>query len=141
MSKRGLEHLIPFELGFQCESASILVIDDEPLITRFVELTLTRAGFRKVETTNDPCQVLEILAQRHHDLIVLDIEMPKKNGLELLQEIRANPDFQEISIIILSGSDKASKYRSLNLGAIDFIDKPVDADELEIRIRKALRVI
>ena len=141
MSKRGLEHLIPFDLDFQCESANILIVDDEPLITRFVEITLGRAGFKKIESVNDPSRVMQKLEDHHHDLIVMDIEMPGKSGLELLQEIRANPKFSEMSVIILSGTDKATKYRSLKLGAVDFIDKPVDADELELRIRKALRVI
>jgi putative two-component system response regulator len=141
MSKRGLEHLIPIELDFQCECANIWVVDDEPLITRFVKCTLSRSGFKNVECFQDGNEVLELLDHRHPDLIVLDIEMPSKNGLELLQEIRSNPDHSEISIIILSGTDKATKYRSLKLGAVDFIDKPVDGDELEIRIRKALRVI
>lgn len=141
MSKRGLEHLLPVELDVQCECANIWVVDDEPLITRFVALTLSRAGFKGVECFHDATCVLEALSHRHPDLIVLDIEMPSKNGLELLQDIRSNPKWSEISIIILSGADKASKYRSLKLGAVDFIDKPVDGDELEIRIRKALRVI
>ncbi len=126
MSKRGLEHLIPIDLDFQCESASILIVDDEPLITRFVEITLGRAGFKKVESLNDSSRVMELLEDHHHDLIVMDIEMPGKNGIELLQEIRANPKFSEISVIILSGTDKATKYRSPKLGAVDFIDKTVE---------------
>jgi DNA-binding response OmpR family regulator len=141
MSRRGLEHLIPFDLDLQCEDARILVIDDEPLITRFVALTLNRAGFANVDTTNDPLTVPEILPKRRPDLIVLDLEMPSQHGLELLREIRANPNYEDISVIILSGSDKANKYRSLKLGAVDFIDKPVDSDDLEIRIRRALRVV
>jgi DNA-binding response OmpR family regulator len=141
MSKRGCEHLIPRELDLRCESARILIVDDEPLVTRFASATLKRAGFVHVETLNDPFAVLSHIERHPLDLIVLDILMPGKNGLELLQEIRSNANHQDVAVVVLSAADKATKYRSLKLGAIDFIDKPVDPDELELRIRKALRVV
>lgn len=141
MSKRTLEHLIPTDLDFQCENARVLVFDDDQLITRFVALCLKNAGFANVRCLNSTLDAIQQIDEYRPDLILLDIEMPHLDGLELLELIRADEKFEEILVVMLSGADKASKYRSLNLGAVDFIDKPVRADELEVRIRKALRVV
>lgn len=141
MNKRVLEHLIPIELDFQCENARLMVIDDDPLITRFVNVFLKNAGFDQIVCLNQTVGAMEQIHQLRPDLILLDIEMPVISGLQLLEEIRDTFEFDDITVVMLSGADKASKYKSLNLGAVDFIDKPVHADELEIRIRKALRVV
>ena len=63
------------------------------------------------------------------------------SGLELLANIRDDERFRDLTVLMLSGADKKSKYQALNLGAVDFVNKPVDAEELEVRVRKALRVI
>ena len=141
MNRRVLEHLLPNCPDFQCENARLMVIDDDPIITRFVALCLRNAGFENVVCLNHSTAALEQIARLKPDLILLDIEMPHLSGLELLELLRRDEQYRDISIVMLSGSDKASKYRSLNLGAVDFINKPVDAEQLERHVRKALRVI
>jgi DNA-binding response OmpR family regulator len=141
VSRRTFEHLIPIELDFQCENASIVVIDDEALMTRFVKHCLEKAGFKNVICFNDPSFGLEQIRRIRPDLILLDLVMPKISGLDMLEFIKNDEELDETTVLVLSAADKKSKYRALNLGAIDFINKPVDEEDLELRVRKALRVI
>ena len=141
MSRRSFEHLIPVELDFQCENASIMVIDDEPMLTQFVKLVLKKDGFENLCCVNDPHQALDQIKKFQPDLILLDITMPGMSGLDLLEAIRNEPKFRDISVLMLSAAKKQAKYRALNLGAVDFINKPVKPDELKAGVRKALRVI
>lgn len=67
--------------------------------------------------------------------------MPEISGLDLLAKLREDERFRDVSVLMLSGANKKSKYQALNLGAVDFVNKPVDAEDLEVRVRKALRVI
>ena len=141
MTRRSFEHLIPIELDFQCENASIMVIDDEPIMTAFVNRCLRMAGFETICCVNDPTQAISEIRNVRPDLILLDIVMPGLNGLELLKSIRSDNGLAETTVLMLSAADKKSKYQALNLGAVDFINKPVDGEDLEIRVRKALRII
>jgi CheY-like chemotaxis protein len=141
MSRRSFEHLLPVELDFQFENARIMVIDDEPILTHFVSVCLAKRGFEHVCSVNDPLQALAQIEDFQPDLILLDIAMPCLNGLELLEQIRSSPKFKDISVVMLSASTKKYKYQALNLGAVDFIDKPVDQERLVNSIRNALRII
>lgn len=141
MSRRSFEHLLPVELDFQCENARIMVIDDEPMMTLFVSICLEQEGFEHVCCLNDPKLAVTQIEKFQPDLILLDITMPNINGLELLEQIQQDPKFQDISVLMLSAADKKSKYQALNLGAVDFINKPVDPENLKNSIRKALRII
>jgi DNA-binding response OmpR family regulator len=141
VSRRTFEHLIPFELDFQCENASIMVIDDELIMTRFVQLSLARAGFKNITCFNDPTVGLTQIRRQQPDLILLDLVMPELNGLDMLEIIKDDDELNDTTVLVLSAADKKSKYRALNLGAVDFINKPVDEEDLELRVRKALRVI
>jgi DNA-binding response OmpR family regulator len=96
---------------------------------------------RKYSFVNDPNVAIEQIRQFQPDLILLDIVMPGTTGLDLLKEIRDDQSLQETTILMLSAADKKSKYQALNLGAVDFINKPVDQEDLEVRVRKALRII
>ncbi len=141
MSRRSFEHLLPVELDFQYENARIMVIDDEPILTRFVSVCLRKQGFDHVCSINDPRKALEKIEEFQPDLILLDIAMPGINGLELLEQIRNTPKFREISVLMLSAATKKYKYQALNLGAVDFVNKPVDQERLVDSIRNALRII
>ena len=117
------------------------MIDDEPLMTRFVAQSLKRAGFENVVCLNNPQDALAEISRLKPDLVLLDIVMPGISGLDLRAAIKNDSQFADISILMLSAANKKSKYESLNLGAVDFINKPVDAGDLVKRVRKALRVI
>ena len=110
-------------------------------MTRFVTSVLEGDGFTHVFGLNDPAIALTEIYRFQPDLILLDISMPEVNGLEILEAIQADEHLREVSVLMLSASTKQWKYRALNMGAIDFINKPVKADELLARVRKTLRVI
>lgn len=119
----------------------ILVADDRPdnvtLLVRYLEYE----GYDHV-TAQDGEETLIKAQDEMPDLILLDVDMPKKNGFAVLGEIRANPALQHIPIIILTAArlDSADVQEGLNLGADDYITKPFDRRELMARIRTKLRV-
>jgi DNA-binding response OmpR family regulator len=114
---------------------TILVVDDDQQILDFLRPKLKGAGYNVVTATNG-IEALEQVKTQEPDLLVLDMVMPEKDGLETLKEIR---DFSAVPVIILSarGAD-ADKIKGLELGADDYLAKPFNPDELLARI-KALR--
>ncbi len=123
------------------KSFKILIADDRPdnvtLLARYIE----NEGYEYVTA----CDGEETLAQtRQHlpDLVLLDVNMPKKDGFEVLAEIRADARLQHIPVIILTAArlDPADVQSGLNLGADDYVTKPFDRRELMARIRTKLRV-
>lgn len=114
---------------------TILIVDDDSQILDFLRPKLKGAGYN-VLTANNGIEALEQMKAQEPDLLVLDIMMPEKDGLETLKELR---DFSAVPVIILStrGAD-VDKIRGLELGADDYLSKPFNPDELLARI-KALR--
>ena len=123
------------------EDARILVIDDEPTITHVVSRHLRRSGYKNIRSMTDSRRALHSIALEKPDLILLDLHMPHLSGLDLLRQIRENPEFSDIIVLILSAASNAEKYKSLNLGAVGFISKPVDAEELGNYVSNALRLL
>ncbi|MBL8049731.1 MAG: response regulator [Anaerolineales bacterium] len=119
----------------------ILVADDRPdnltLLARYLEYE----GYDHVEA-KDGEEALIKAQDETPDLILLDVDMPKKNGFAVLEEIRSNENLKHIPIIILTAArlDSADVQEGLNLGADDYITKPFDRRELMARIRTKLRV-
>jgi two-component system KDP operon response regulator KdpE len=115
---------------------SILVIDDEPQIRRFVSAGLELHGFT-VEEADRGSIGLNAAAQMRPDVIVLDLHLPDMSGVEVLESVRA---WSDVPIIVLSiDSDKEQKVLLLNLGADDYIVKPFGIAELAARCEAALR--
>ena len=114
---------------------TILVVDDDEQILDFLRPKLRGSGYNVLTASNGNEAIEQVKAQEP-DLLVLDLMMPEKDGLETLKEIR---DFSAAPVIILSarGAD-ADKIRGLELGADDYLSKPFNPDELLARI-KALR--
>ncbi|MDD5289555.1 MAG: response regulator transcription factor [Dehalococcoidales bacterium] len=114
---------------------TILVVDDDEQILDFLRPKLRGAGYN-VLTAGNGIEALEQAKDHEPDLLVLDLAMPEKDGLETLKEIR---DFSAMPVIILSarGAD-ADKIKGLEMGADDYLSKPFNPDELLARIR-ALR--
>jgi two-component system KDP operon response regulator KdpE len=114
---------------------TILVVDDDQQILDFLKPKLRGAGYNVLTATNG-IEGLEQAKAQEPDLLVLDMMMPEKDGLETLKEIR---DFSAVPVIVLSarGAD-ADKIKGLELGADDYLSKPFNPDELLARI-KALR--
>jgi DNA-binding response OmpR family regulator len=120
----------------ETKSFSILVVDDEEYILAFVGIKLRVSGYQ-VSTASNGIQALEILRNKVPDLVILDLIMPRMDGVKLLKEIRK---FSSVPVIILSAVYAQDvKIRGLREGADDYIHKPFDPDELVARIEAIRR--
>lgn len=117
-------------------SAKILIVDDEPQIRRVLRTTLISQGYTVAEATSGD-EALDQLRTERPDLILLDVNMPGRSGLETCSEIRATSD---VPIIMLTvRNTERDKVQALDAGADDYVVKPFGAEELMARIRAALR--
>src|SRR5437868_1985288 len=115
---------------------TVLVVDDEPPIRRFLRASLAAAGHRAV-TADDAAGALAAMTAEKPDLVILDLGLPDRSGFEVIAEIRKH---SPVPIIVLSArSDERSKVEALDLGADDYIGKPFGMAELMARLRAALR--
>ena len=118
------------------EKQRILIVDDEPQITRVLRRSLTTHGY-DVRSAADGESALETLTDWPPDLVVTDLSMPNMNGLELCKRLRT---ISQIPIIVLSvRGEEQTKVEALDAGADDYVTKPFGMDELLARIRAALR--
>jgi two-component system KDP operon response regulator KdpE len=115
---------------------NILVVDDEPQITRVLKTTLSSQGYG-IRTAADGEQALHEMKGWSPDLVITDLRMPKMDGLQLCRAIRAKC---RIPIIVLSvKGEETIKVEALDAGADDYITKPFNVNELLARVRAALR--
>ena len=115
---------------------TILVVDDEPPIRRFLRTSLAAIGHRVV-LAEDGAGALAALASDKPDLVILDLGLPDRSGLDVIADIRKR---SPVPIIVLSArDDERSKVAALDLGADDYISKPFGMAELVARLRAALR--
>ncbi|MGH2679849.1 MAG: GGDEF domain-containing response regulator [Actinomycetota bacterium] len=120
-------------------SESILVVDDDPDIARFVEVNLRSAGYA-VSVAGDGEEALERATEIRPDLVLLDVMMPRLDGFEVAQRLRKNPQTANTSIIMLTAKALSSdKVTGLQSGADDYIIKPFDPIELLARVKGTLR--
>jgi diguanylate cyclase (GGDEF)-like protein len=118
---------------------TILVVDDDPDIARFVEVNLRSAGY-DVSVASDGEQALEKAAALRPDLVLLDVMMPRIDGFEVAQRLRRNPQTASTSIIMLTAKALSTdKVLGLTAGADDYIIKPFDPIELLARVKGTLR--
>ncbi|MDS4032196.1 MAG: response regulator [Candidatus Contendobacter sp.] len=116
----------------------ILVVDDEPNIVLSLEFLMKQAGFQ-VRTASDGEVALTAIAADPPDLMLLDVMMPRKNGYEVCQAVRANPDWKNIRIIMLTAKGReVEREKGLALGADDYITKPFSTQEVVERVRELL---
>jgi DNA-binding response OmpR family regulator len=116
--------------------AQILIIEDEPSIAEVVHLYLRRAGYQ-VNVVQDGKVALETLAQHIPDLVVLDLMLPKVDGLSITRWIR---DRSDVPIIMLTARrNEADRIAGLEMGADDYVVKPFSPQELVSRVRAVLR--
>jgi DNA-binding response OmpR family regulator len=115
----------------------ILVVDDDELVLETVKRNLKADGF-EVLTASDGVKALEIIESKEVDLLISDIMMPKMSGLTLLDIVNRHY-LKKIPVILVSSLDKADIIlTALGMGAADFILKPVNFLELNIRVKKNL---
>src|SRR5215210_2095602 len=114
----------------------ILIVDDEPQITRVLRRSLTSHGY-DVHVASDGESALQTFGDWSPDLVVTDLSMPNTDGLELCRNLRA---ISQLPIIVLSvRGEESTKVQALDAGADDYVTKPFGMDELLARIRAALR--
>lgn len=115
---------------------TVLVVDDEPPILRFLRTSLGAAGYRVV-TAEDAAAALAIVKTQKPDIVVLDLGLPDRSGFEVIADVRKH---SPVPIIVLSArADERAKVEALDLGADDYVAKPFGIAELMARIRAALR--
>ena len=116
----------------------ILVVDDEPMISRGLTTLLGKRGM-SVTAVNDPLQFWTVLDETKPNLILLDLEMPRISGTELCRVVRSDPRWSELPVIFLTGhTDQASVQRVFAAGADDYVGKPFVPAELMMRIESRL---
>ena len=114
----------------------ILVIDDEPQITRVLRASLSAQGF-DVRTANEPEEGLQVFKDWPPDLVITDLMMPGMSGVEVCRAIRAQ---SAVPVLVLSVRDhERSKVEALDAGADDYVTKPFNSQELLARVRAHLR--
>jgi len=114
----------------------ILVVDDEKIIVKGIKFNLESEGY-EVETAHDGVAAIELLRNTQIDLVILDLMMPKMDGLEACKRIR---EFSNVPIIMLTAKgEDTDKILGLDYGADDYITKPFNIMELKSRVRAILR--
>jgi two-component system KDP operon response regulator KdpE len=114
----------------------VLIVDDEPHIRRLIQTALTRADYATLEAENAR-EALDRMRQDRPEVVLLDLGLPDRDGLELVPLLKRNA---ETTLIVISARDATEeKVAALDLGADDYLTKPFDTDELLARLRVALR--
>lgn len=121
------------------DSGKILLIDDDIVTLKLLESTFTSEGYT-VYVCDDSVSAMDIIETSKPDIILLDIMMPKCDGYELLEKIRANSKYSDISIAFISAMDSMNdKLKGLKAGVDDYITKPFAIEEIVLRVEMILR--
>jgi DNA-binding response OmpR family regulator len=116
----------------------ILIVDDEPDIVTSLEFLMKRAGF-EVDVAVDGEAALQAAEARSPDLVLLDIMLPKMNGFELCQKLRADPKWRGMKIVMLTAKGRESEIaKGLALGADVYVTKPFSTKDLVAQVRQLL---
>ena len=117
----------------------ILIADDEPDILEIIEYNLTQEGY-EVHTAKDGDEALQQAKKLRPDLVILDIMMPKKNGVEVCEILRSQPDFNKTLIIFLTAlNDESMQMRGFDTGGDDYVSKPITPKLLTSRVNALFR--
>ena len=118
----------------------VLIVDDHQLSRELLKAYLSISGYDTIEAANG-AEALEALETKTPDLVLLDIIMPKVDGFEVCQKIKENPQTTLLPVIMVTGlEDFDAKMRALELGADDYINKPITEQELLMRVSNHLRI-
>jgi two-component system KDP operon response regulator KdpE len=118
------------------EKHKILIVDDEPQITRVLKTTLSSRGY-STRTAADGDDALQVIKEWSPDLLITDLRMPNMDGLQLCRHLRTK---SQIPIIVLSvRGEERTKVEALDAGADDYVTKPFSTNELLARVRATLR--
>lgn len=116
----------------------ILIADDEQNIVISVEFLLKREGF-EVVVAGDGQEALDKIRAARPDLVILDVMMPRKNGFDVCQELRADPEFKEMRILMLTAKGRDTEMaKGLALGADSYMTKPFSTRDLVAQVKRLL---
>ena len=119
-------------------SQRILIADDEPNIVISLEFLMKREGFN-VQVAMDGEAALQAIAAQLPDLILLDVMLPKLNGFEVCQQIRAHPQWQSLKVLMLTAKGRETEVsKGLALGANAYMTKPFSTRDLVAQVRQLL---
>ena len=114
----------------------VLIVDDEPPIRRLLRTSLNAQGYRTIEAATAG-EVLASIGRDRPDVVILDLGLPARDGLDVIREVRAA---SAVPIVVLTSREaERAKVAALDLGADDYVTKPFGMDELMARLRAALR--
>ncbi len=121
-------------------ASHILIIDDEPNIVISLEFLMKREGF-EVAVAGDGESALRAMTERRPDLVILDVMIPRLNGFEVCQRIRAEPAYRGVRVLMLTAKGRETETKKgLELGADAYMTKPFSTRELVAEIRRLLEV-
>jgi DNA-binding response OmpR family regulator len=119
--------------------ARILVVDDDRDAADTIVLTLRSWGYEQVEACTDPELVPGLHRENPYDLIVLDLRMPGMHGFQVMEQLKPSERDGYLPVLAITG-DPSQRLAALRLGARDVMRKPVDLDELQLRVRNLVEV-
>ena len=116
----------------------VLIVDDAPNIVLSLEFLMKKEGYEVYSVSNGE-EAMAAIAAKTPDLILLDVMMPRKDGYEVCQELRANQDWNDIKIIMLTAKGRdVEREKGLALGADDYVTKPFATQELVRKVKTLL---
>jgi diguanylate cyclase len=119
--------------------ALVMLVDDEPVILQVIQAQLEDGGYTKFVTTSRGLEAIDLLEGKRPDVLLLDLMMPDMDGLQILSRMQVENMLKDIPVIVLTSSkDPAARLKALELGATDFLAKPVDPSELLLRLGNTL---
>jgi PAS domain S-box-containing protein len=120
-------------------SASILIVDDQDSNVQLLEQLLSDAGYSNITSTMNPLEVCALHRKNRYDLILLDLQMPRMDGFQVMEALKTNNVDRYLPVIVLT-AQPGHKLKALQAGAKDFISKPFDLLEVKTRIYNMLEV-
>lgn len=124
----------------ETKSAEILIVDDNPENLRVLDSILSNEGY-SVRVARDGQQAIASIELAEPDLVLLDVNMPVMNGIEVCKTVKKNEKYENLPIIFLSALDDSfNRGQGLKAGAVDYMTKPFDVDEVKVRIKTHLQL-
>jgi len=117
----------------------LLFVDDDPILREFAQVNLASAAV-EVDVVADGVEALEALSRRRYDLLLVDLEMPRMDGFELLANLRADPETAHLPVVVETGREDVEAIdRAFRAGATAFVTKPLNWRLLTYQLRFTLR--
>jgi len=129
----------PGDLQNSLTESRVLIVDDSRLMRLSVIRALNGFGFKNITEARDGVEALELVRNQNFEVMMLDLEMPQMNGIEVLERIKKDPSICDLPIIVISATDQMQNaMKCISLGAEDYLPKPFDPILLKTRVESAI---